>query len=115
MAKPIQYCKVKYSKNKNFLKKRKENWSCQGNISCKDGYNKAQNSKDLTELEDINKRWQEYTEEQYKKCLNDPENNDGVVTHEPEILEYELKGAIGNITTNKGSGGDGIPANYFKS
>ena len=68
----------------------------------------------MTEAEDIKKRWQEYTEEQYKKCLNDPENNDGVVTHEPEILEYEVKWALESITMNKASGGDGIPVELFQ-
>ena len=71
---------------------------------------------DLTEAEDIKKRWQEYTEELYKKYLNDPGNYDGVITHlEPDILECEVKGTLGSITTNKASGGDGIPASYFKS
>ena len=70
---------------------------------------------DLTEAEDIKKRWQEYTEELYKKALNDPDNHDGVITHlEPDILEWEVKWALGSITTNKGSGGDGIPAQLFQ-
>ena len=65
---------------------------------------------DLTEAEDVKKRWQEYTE-LYKKDLNDLDNHDGVITHlEPDILESELKWALGSITTNKDSGGDGIPA-----
>ena len=65
---------------------------------------------DLTEAEDIKKRWQEYTEELYKRDLHDPDNHDGVITHlEPDILEYEVKWASGSITTNKASGGDGIP------
>ena len=64
---------------------------------------------DLTEAENIKKRWQEYTEELYKKDLNDPDNHDGVITHlEPDILEYEVKWAL-SITTNKAIGGDGIP------
>ena len=70
---------------------------------------------DLTEVEDI-KRWQEYTEELYKKDLHDPDNNDGVITHthlEPDILECEVKWALGSITTNKASGGDGIPVELF--
>ena len=73
---------------------------------------------DLTEAEDIKKRWQEYTEELYKKNLHDPDNHDGVITHlEPDILECEeVKQALGSITTNKASGGDGIPVElYFKS
>ena len=70
---------------------------------------------DLTEAEDINKRWQEYTEELYKKDLHDPDNHDGVITHlEPDILEFEVKWALGSITRNKASGGDGIPAEIFQ-
>jgi len=65
---------------------------------------------DLTEAEDIKKRWQEYTEELYKKYLHDPDNHNGVITDlEPDILECEVKWALGSITTNKASGGDGIP------
>ena len=65
---------------------------------------------DLTEAEDIKKRWQEYTEELYKKDLHNPDNHDGVITHlEPDILECEVKWASGSITMNKVSGGDGIP------
>ena len=76
---------------------------------------KDRNSRDLTEAEDIKKRWQEYTEELYKRGLNDQDNHDGVVTHlEPGILECEVKWALGSITTNKGSGGDGIPAELFQ-
>ena len=72
-------------------------------------------SKDLTEAEDIKKRWQDYTEELYKKGLNDPDNHDGVVTHlGPDILECEVKLALGSITMNKTSGGDGIPAELFQ-
>ena len=70
---------------------------------------------DLTEAEDIKKRWQEYTEELYKKDLHDPDNHDGVITHlETDILECEVKWALGSITTNKASGGDGIPAELFQ-
>ena len=69
----------------------------------------------LTEAEDIKKRWQEYTEELYKKDLHDPDNHDGVITTlEPDILEYEVKWALGSIPTNKASGGDGIPAELFQ-
>ena len=65
---------------------------------------------DLTEAEDTKKMWQEYTEELYKKDLYDPDNHDPVITHlEPDILECEVKRALGSITTNKASGGDGIP------
>ena len=71
---------------------------------------KNRNGIDLTEAEDIKKRWQEYTEEVYKKDLHDPNDNDGVITHlEPDILECEVKWALGSITTNKASGSDGIP------
>ena len=70
---------------------------------------------DLTEAEDIKKRWQKCTEELYKKDLHDPDNHDGVITHlEPDILECEVKWAIGSITTNKASGGDGIPVDLFQ-
>ena len=70
---------------------------------------------DLTKAEDMNKRWQEYTEELYKKDLNDPDNHDDMITHlEPDILECEVKWALGSITTNKTSGSDGIPAEQFQ-
>ena len=76
---------------------------------------KDRNGMDLTEAEDIKKRWQEYKEELYKKDLHDPDNHDGVITHlEPDILECEVKLALGSITTNKASGGDGIPAELFQ-
>ena len=68
-----------------------------------------------TEAEDIKKKWQKYTEELYKKDLNDPDNHDGVITHlEPDILEYEVKWVLGSIITNKANGGDGIPAELFQ-
>ena len=71
---------------------------------------------DLTEAEDIKKRWQEYTEELYNEDLHDPDNHNGVITHlEPQILEFKVKWALGSITTNKASGGDGIQLSYFKS
>ena len=72
---------------------------------------------DLTESEDIKKRWQEYTEELYKKDLHDPDNHNGVITHihlEPYILECEVKWALGSITVNKASGGNGIPVELFQ-
>ena len=70
---------------------------------------------DVTEAEDIKKRWQEYTEELYKKDLHDPDNHGGVITHlEPDILECEVKWALESITTNKASGGDGIPVELFQ-
>ena len=71
---------------------------------------------DLTEAEDLKKRWQEYTEELYKKDLHDPDNHDGMITHlETDIPECEVKWALGNIATNKASGCDGIPAELFQS
>ena len=73
------------------------------------------NGTDLTEAEDIRKRWQEYTEDLYKKDLHDLDNYDGVITHlEPDILECEVKCALGSITTNKASGGYGIPVELFQ-
>ena len=70
---------------------------------------------DLTEAEDIKKRWQEYTEELYKKDLHDPDNHDGVLTHlKPNILDIKVKWALGSITTNKPSEGDGIPVELFQ-
>ena len=79
------------------------------------GIIKDRNNKDLTEAADIKKKWQKYTEELYKKYLHDPDNYDGVVTHlEPDILECEFKWALESLTTNKTSGGDGIPAELLK-
>ena len=76
---------------------------------------KDRNGMDPTEAEDIKKRWQEYTEELYKKELHDPDNHDGVITHlEPDILECEVNWALGSITTNKASGCDGIPVEPFQ-
>ena len=76
---------------------------------------KVRNGLDLTEAEDIKKRSQEYTEELYKKDLHDPDNHDGVITHlEPDILECQVKWALGSITTNKASGGHGIPVELFQ-
>ena len=77
---------------------------------------KDRNGMDLTEAEDIKKRWQEYTEELYKKDLHDPDNHDSVITHlEPDILECKVKWALGSIATNKASGGDGIPVKLFQT
>ena len=76
---------------------------------------KDRNGVDLTEAEDIKKRWQEYTEELYKEGLNDPDNHDGVITHlEPDILECKDKWALGRITMNKANGGNGIPVELFQ-
>ena len=90
-----------------------ENQRFQGNISCKDGHNKG--LKWLTEAEEIKKRWQEYTEELYKKDLHDPDKHNGVISHlELDILECKVKWALGSITMNKASGGDGIPVELFQ-
>jgi len=86
-----------------------------GTFHAKMGTIKDRNSMDLTEAEDIKKKWQEYTEELYKKDLHDPDNHDGVITHlELYILECEVKWALGSITMNKASGGDGIPVELFR-
>ena len=86
-----------------------------GTFHAKMGSIKDRNGLDLTEAEDIKKRQQEYTEELYKKELHDPDNHDGVITHlDPDILECEVKWAFESITTNKASGGDGIPAELFQ-
>ena len=86
-----------------------------GIFHAKMGSIKDRNSIDLIEAEDIKKRWQEYTEELYKKDLHDPDNHDGVITHlEPDIRECEVQWALESITTNKASGGDGIPAELFQ-
>ena len=86
-----------------------------GTFHAKMGAIKDRNGIDLTEAEDIKKRWQEYTEELYRKDLHDPNNQNGVIAHlEPDILECEVKWALGRITMNKASGGDGIPAELFQ-
>ena len=86
-----------------------------GTFHAKMGSIKDRNGMDLTEAEDLKKRWQEYTEELYKKDIHDPDNHDGVITHlEPDILECEVKWALGSITMNKTSGGDGIPVELFQ-
>ena len=85
-----------------------------GIFHAKMGSIKDRNGRDLTEAEDIKNRWQEYTEELYKKYLHDPHNYNGVITHlEADILECEVKWALGSVTTNKASGGDGIPVKLF--
>ena len=86
-----------------------------GTFHAKMGTIKDINGMNLTETEDIKKRWQEYTEEQYKKYLHDPDNQDGVITHlKPDILERQVKQVLGSITMNKVSGGDGIPVELFQ-
>ena len=94
-------------KTRHLFKKIRDN---KGTFHAKMGLIKDRNGMDLTEAEDIKKRWQEYTEELYKKELHDQDNHNGVITHlEPDILECDIKWALGSITTNKASGGDGIP------
>ena len=97
----------KMGKTRDLFKKIRDT---KGTVHAKMGSIKDRNSMDLTEAEDIKKRWQEYTEELYKKDLHDQDNHDGAITHlEPDILECEVKWALESITTNKASGGDGIP------
>ena len=98
-------------KTRDLLKKIKDT---KGTFHAKMGSIKDRNGMDLTEAEDIKKKWQEYTEELYKNDLYDPDNHDGVITHlEPDILECKVKWALGHITKNKASGGDRIPAELF--
>ena len=98
-------------KTKDLFKKIQDT---KGTFHEKMGTIKDRNCMDLTEAEDI-KRWQEYTEEQYKKYLHEPYYHDGVITHqEPVILECEVKWNLGSITMNKASGGDGIPVQLFQ-
>ena len=86
-----------------------------GTFHAKMGSIKDRNSMDLTEAEDIKKTWQQYTEELYKEDLHEPDNHDGVITHpEPDILECKVKCALGSISMNKASGGDGIPVELFQ-
>ena len=86
-----------------------------GTFHAKMGSIKDRNGRDLTEAEDIKKRWQEYTEELHKKYLHNPDNHDGVITDlQPDILECKVKWALGSITTNKASRGDGIPVELFQ-
>ena len=99
-------------KTRDLFKKSRDT---KGIFHAKMGSIKDRNGMDLTEAEDIKKRWQEYTEELYKKGLNTPDNHDDVITHlEPDILELEVKWALGSITTNKASGGDGIPVEILQ-
>ena len=100
-------------KTRDLFKKRDTN----GTFHAKMGSIKVRNGMDLTEAEDIKKRWQEYTEEYKKKYLHYPDNHEGVITHthlEPDILECEVRWALGSITTNKASGDDGIPGELFQ-
>ena len=101
----------KMGKTREFFKKIRDT---KGIFHAKMGSIKDRNGMDLTEAEDIKKRWQEYTE-LYKKDVHDPDNHDGVITHlEPDILECEVKWTLGSITMNKASGGDGIPVELFQ-
>ena len=100
--------KNRMGKTRDLFKKIRDT---KGTFHAKMGSIKDRNDMDLTEAEDIKKRWQEYTEELYKKDLQDPDNHEG----EPDILEYEVKWALGSIATNKASGGDGIPVELFQS
>ena len=99
-------------KTRDLFKKTRDT---KGTFHAKTGSIKDRNGMDLTEAEDIMKRWQEYIEELYKKDLDDPDNHDGVITHlEPDILECEVKWALESIAANKASGGDGIPVELFQ-
>ena len=92
-----------------------ENQKYQGNISCKDRLDKGQKWYGSNRIRRYKKRWQEYTEELYKKGIHDPDNHDGVITHlEPDVLECEVKWALGSITMNKTNGCDGIPVELFQ-
>ena len=98
-------------KSRDVFKKTRDT---KGTLLANMGTIKDRNGMDLTEAEDIKKRWQEYTYKFYKKDLHDPDNHDGVITHlEPDVLEYEVKWALGSITMNKARGGDGIPVELF--
>ena len=99
-------------KTRDLFKKMRDT---KGTFHAKMGSIKNRNGLDLTEAEDIKKRWQEYTEELYKEDLHDLDNHDGVITHlESDILECEVKWALGSITTNKARGGNGIPVELFQ-
>ena len=109
-----QYTNNRMGKTSDHFKKNRDT---KGTFHAKMVSIKDRNGMDLTEAEDIQKRWQEYTEELYKKDLHDPDNHDGVITHthlEPEILECEVKWALGSISMNKASGDDGISFELFK-
>ena len=103
---------IRIGKTRDLFKKMRDT---KGTFHAKMGLIEERNCMDLTETEDIKKRWKEYTEELYKKELLDPDNHDGIITHlEPNILECEVKWALESITMNKASGGDGIPAELFQ-
>ena len=99
-------------KARDLVKKMRDS---KGTFHAKMGSIKDRNGLDLTEAEDTKKRWQEYTEQLCQKDLHDPDNHDGVITHlEPDILEWEVKCALGSVTMNKASGGDGVPVELFQ-
>ena len=105
--------KNRMGKTRDLFKKLRDT---KGTFHAKIGSKKDRNGMDITEAEDIKKRWQEYTEELYKKDLRNPDNHNGVITHlKPDVLECEVKWALESITMNKASGGDGIQLSYFKS
>ena len=102
----------KMGKTRDLVKKIRDT---KGTFHAKMGTRNERNGMDLTEAKDIKKRWQEYTEELYRKDLHDPDNHDGMITHlEPDILKCKVKWTLGSITTNKASGGDGIPVELFQ-
>ena len=104
--------KNRMGKTRDHFKKIRDN---KGTFHAKMGSIKDRNGMNLTEAEDIKRRWQEYTEKLYKKDLHDPDNHNGMITYlEPDILECEVKWALGSIMTNKASGGDGIPVELFQ-
>ena len=114
---PIDQCKEieennRMGKTRDLFKKIRDT---KGTFHAKTGSIKDRNGMDVTKAEDIKKRWQEYIEELYEKGLNDPDNHDGVVTHlQPDIVECEVKWALGSVTMNKASGRDEIPAKLFQ-
>ena len=108
----VNYKMVELGKTRDLFKKIRDT---KGTLHAKMGSIKDRNGLDLTEAEDIKKRWQEYLEELYKKDLHEPDNHDNVITNlEPDILECKVKWALESITTNKASGGDGIPVELFQ-
>ena len=114
-----KHSSVIYAKEKNKMGKTRDIFEkikdIKGTFHAKMGKIKDRNGMDLTEAEDIKKRWQKHMKELYKKDLHDPDNHDGVITHlEPDILEWNVKWALGNITTNNATGGDGIPVELFQ-
>ena len=101
---------TRMGKSRDFFKKVRDT---KGTFHAKMGLIKDRNGRDLTEAKDIKKRWQEYTEELYTKDLHDPDNHDGMISHlRPDILECEVKWALGSVTTNKASGGDGMLSSF---